>query len=304
MQAKSRRDTTVPKVQKITIAVDGSENSFQACEVGGIIAKGYGARVTAICALPSVSIFSAPMKDEYYSNQQQSARKSLEKAESLLLSTSGVKAKTEILPSRGSISDSLIKYITREKIDLAIAGTRGLGGFKRMLVGSVSSHLASHSPSSVMVVRSPESKKMSLKRILVATDGSESSSRAERLSVSLAGALNVKPTYVSVVYLPPTAYAMGGGAGLESAMSSLREGAIKAVSNAASFAKDNGVQSDTKVIDEFQSPMVSITNLAEKEEIDLIIVGTRGLGGFRKLALGSVAEGILHYANCSVLVAK
>lgn len=296
--------TLLPKIQKILIAVDGSDNSFQACEAGGIIARGCDSKVSIVYAMPPLSIFSSPMKDEYQSSQMENARKSIDKAKSLLKTTSGMKAESEILHSRGSIADSLIKYAIRESSDLVVAGTRGLGGFKRMLLGSVSGNLVSNSTSSVLVVRKPKTKKLSFKKILVATDGSESASKAENLAIVLAKALGSKLTFISVVYLPPNAYAVGGGSGFESSMISLRDGAAKAVSKAAILAKNNDVLADTKVIDEFQSPVLAITRVGEKEDHDIIVVGTRGQTGLRKLALGSVAQGVVHYARCSVLVVK
>ena len=42
----------------------------------------------------------------------------------------------------------------------------------------------------------------------------------------------------------------------------------------------------------------------EKENIDLIVVGTRGRSGFKKLLLESVASGVVTYAHCPVLVVK
>ena len=44
--------------------------------------------------------------------------------------------------------------------------------------------------------------------------------------------------------------------------------------------------------------------IAASERADLLVVGTRGLGGFRQLVLGSVAEQCIRYASCSVLVVR
>ena len=47
-----------------------------------------------------------------------------------------------------------------------------------------------------------------------------------------------------------------------------------------------------------------ILGVAEKEKIDLIVIGTRGLGGFRKLLQGSVSSGVMTHAKCNVLVVR
>ena len=52
------------------------------------------------------------------------------------------------------------------------------------------------------------------------------------------------------------------------------------------------------------SALGGILGFAEKENIDLIVIGTRGRSGFKKLLLGSVASGVVSYAQCPVLVIK
>jgi len=282
--------------------LDGSESSLSACDATAIIAKGFKSSVTAVYALPqSISVRAGSVPDDR-------ARGSLEKAVSMLSSYEGAVATSEVLVAHSlSVSQSLIEYVTQKKSDLVVCGSRGLGGFERMLIGSVSSALASHSPCSVMVVRKPTGKeeaKIKFRKILAATDGSESASRAIRLAISLARALSSKITFVNVVYLPPMSYSAGEGKLIDRMMSESREEGKRVTLEAQSIAKQNGVEADTKVVEDLRSPVVAITKLAEEGSYDLIAVGTRGLGGFKKLVLGSVADGVVHYAHCSLLVAK
>jgi nucleotide-binding universal stress UspA family protein len=60
----------------------------------------------------------------------------------------------------------------------------------------------------------------------------------------------------------------------------------------------------TQIIQESISVVSSILEYAENEKIDLIVVGTRGRSGIKHLLIGSVAEGVVTYAHCPVLVVK
>jgi nucleotide-binding universal stress UspA family protein len=48
----------------------------------------------------------------------------------------------------------------------------------------------------------------------------------------------------------------------------------------------------------------AIVDYAERQNIDLIVLGTRGRTGFRKMLLGSVASDVVTYAHCPVMVVK
>ena len=52
------------------------------------------------------------------------------------------------------------------------------------------------------------------------------------------------------------------------------------------------------------NPSIALVIYSERKNIDLIVVGTRGRTGFKKMLLGSVASGIVTYAHCPVLVIK
>ncbi|MGE0243227.1 MAG: universal stress protein [Nitrososphaeraceae archaeon] len=65
-----------------------------------------------------------------------------------------------------------------------------------------------------------------------------------------------------------------------------------------------GVKFITDVIIAKESIVKEIIEYSEREKIDLIIIGTRGRSGLKKLLLGSTASGIVTYANCPVIVIK
>jgi len=69
-----------------------------------------------------------------------------------LAETHGVKAKGELLEASSTVQ-AIVEFAASEKFDLIIVGTRGMTGFKRLILGSVSSGLVDHSECPVLVVR-------------------------------------------------------------------------------------------------------------------------------------------------------
>jgi nucleotide-binding universal stress UspA family protein len=67
----------------------------------------------------------------------------------------------------------------------------------------------------------------------------------------------------------------------------------------------NNIQFKSEIIEDPTSKVGSaIVDYAERENIDLIVIGTRGRTGFKKMLLGSVASDVVTYAHCPVLVVK
>jgi nucleotide-binding universal stress UspA family protein len=69
-------------------------------------------------------------------------------------------------------------------------------------------------------------------------------------------------------------------------------------------ASEENVKVKTDVVIGISSVVKEIIEYAEKNRIDMIIIGSRGLSGIKKMLLGSVASGVVTYAHCPVLVAK
>jgi nucleotide-binding universal stress UspA family protein len=68
--------------------------------------------------------------------------------------------------------------------------------------------------------------------------------------------------------------------------------------------KNPNIKVSTKVILTGIAVYGEIIQYADQENIDLIVIGTRGKSGVKKLLLGSIASGVVTYAACPVLVTK
>jgi nucleotide-binding universal stress UspA family protein len=76
------------------------------------------------------------------------------------------------------------------------------------------------------------------------------------------------------------------------------------VADVVKEAEDAGVKVKGEIVENARSAVQAITEYASNSKIDLIVIGTRGLTGFRKLLLGSVSNGVVSQAPCSVLVVR
>ena len=66
----------------------------------------------------------------------------------------------------------------------------------------------------------------------------------------------------------------------------------------------SNVRIETEVVMEGKSVVSDIIEYSEKQGIDLIVIGTKGKTGLKRLLLGSVSQGVLAYAHCPVLLVR
>ena len=154
------------------------------------------------------------------------------------------------------------------------------------------------------------------KNILVAVDGSESSKRAAHVALGLAEKLKAELIVLHAIS-PPTSYYRSNfpvpvgmappppsQKEIDTYYAYARRVALGIVGDTVSEAKKVGTNVKTELPEGVSSVVETIINHAAKEHADLIIVGTRGLGGFKKMLIGSVSSGVISHANCPVLVVR
>ena len=135
------------------------------------------------------------------------------------------------------------------------------------------------------------------KHILVALDDAGESKKGMEKAIYIAKLSGAKITGVNVIVVTPT---------LASTVTNYRDYLTKKAQEMLDSTKkscdEQGIQFASKILD--GSPASKIAEFAEKEKVDLVIVGSRGLGGIKGAILGSVANSLVHKSKVSVLVVK
>ncbi len=156
---------------------------------------------------------------------------------------------------------------------------------------------------------SPPADAAPYRRILAATDGSESALRATKVAIALAKACGAELLIVHALPFPvevaasSTAVLQRGGA-LDGYYAVARAEGKRILDEATALAREQGVQVRGAILDRAASPVELLLTCANEEGADLVVSGTRGLSGFRKLLVGSVSDALIHHAHCSVLIVR
>lgn len=185
-----------------------------------------------------------------------------------------------------------------QNAELVVVGSRGLGGFRGLLVGSVSATLAAHAPCPVIVVR-PHRDGTAFPdyptgRIVVGVDGSEVSTAAIRFAFQEAAGRHVGVTAVHAT-TPPRQHP------------SLRPPAV--------IVDQLELQLFDESLERFRVPGIDLRPklrhghpaqvlIEESVGAALVVVGSRGRDGFTDMLLGSVSQAVLRHGHSPVAVAR
>jgi nucleotide-binding universal stress UspA family protein len=278
---------------KILVAFDGSESSKNALKQAITLGQRENSWIKVLAVVPD---YEGDLELIGVSNVKETLKgptdKLVTEAQAIADSLSA-----DILTDveQGEAYEKIIDVAGAENCDLIVMGRRGLRRMERMLMGSVTARVISHSDKNVLVV--PRDAVIGWDHICLATDGSDYSEIALERAIDYARELDSKLTIASVVDMYPEYYADA-----TNVVDKMDEKAQEVLAEAAGKAQAADVAVDTRLLR--GDPAQEVTDLAKKENCGIIFAGSRGRSGLKKLLMGSVAEKIIGLSNCPVFVAK
>jgi len=288
--------------KKILVPVDFSEFSDKAAEYAMNIARKYNASVTL---LHVIILFQEDYDEEeqlklhekILKKKESERKKKLEK-HSKKAEDKGIQVNSVLL--RGfSIANSIMEYISENDIDLVVLGTHGHTGFKKWLLGSVTEEVVRESPIPVLTVHKDFSK-TEIEKILIPIDFSDYSKITVDHGKKLAREFKATLEFLHVVEMEshPEFYSISF------------EPIIKANPGLIDHVVDNmvkltGIDKNQAVYKVTEGKVYKeIRKYAENNQIDMIIMGTRGISDLEDFLVGSNSERVLRIAACPVLTVR
>lgn len=284
----------------ILVGVDGSTESLAATSWAADRAKVTGARVHVICTYALASYSAATLDGGIAALDDEALRKGAEQVVAEAIEHAKSRGAEHVSGSTEPGDPAGILVDMSAEVDLVVVGSRGGGGFTDRLLGTVSSALPAHSSCPVVVVpKHTSGKKFTpVERIVVGVDGSEVASAALRRAVVEAEAWKARLTAVSAVPIASNGTMMSWlptQVDRSAMLQDVREGLSKAVDSAV---EGHTVEVARHALDGSPASLLIEFSTA----VDLVVVGTRGRGGFAGVLLGSTSQTVLHHSTCPVMI--
>ncbi len=293
---------------KLLLATDGSEDAFAAARVVIELANKTGSElhVVHVGAAPPVYGYMEAQPAELVDPEQraeQEARRLLDEQVERIETEGGSVAEAHL--EIGEADEKVVALSEELGAGLIVVGSRGLGGLRRALMGSVSESIVHHAPYPVLVVRNTaDGTSIFPTKIVLATDGSEEATLAARTAIDL---VDKTGSELHVVYAVPIPLAIDA----PSEALAMSDVATKEVRERAQRFLDEQVEKIEATGGAVAQAHVrlgrtneEIITLSDELGAGLIVVGSRGLGGLKRALMGSVSDSVVRHAHCPVLVVR
>lgn len=293
--------------KKILVPLDGSDNSESVIPFAMEIARRSGGEIVFVTTVQQVGIWDATMSVQVMDREEQVATEYLAERRKNVEDL-GLTATARVL--RGDPAEAILNAAKEVEADLLAITTLGRSGIARWLFGSVATRIIEHAKAPVLVLRPKEGEDKGapgpvVKKILVPLDGSEVAlsvlSAVEEFAKSMGASLVLYNAVAPLAAYP--GFETAGGAAIGDVIAGLQQQAEETMARIASEVQSRGVEASFVVA--LDTAVDGSLRAADELGIDLIAIATHGRGGFGRVVLGSIADGIVRRsADVPVLVLR
>lgn len=280
----------------VVVAVDGSKQALVAVRWAARTAKRANRPLHIVSASPGLaprfSLRPLSAEEEIHRAAKEYAdRATSEAAEAAEKAAPGVRTERDVIEGK----PSLVLRQVSSRAYLLVVGRRGLGGVRGLLMGSVSTDVAAHADCPVVVV--PAEGGSAEGPVVIGVDGSPVSTEAIEQGFQQAEFLDTSVTAV---------HAYGGFSGQayfadsRAVLTRMREEAEEALGSQLAGHREDHPDVQVESVVTTGHPAEQISELSEQAQ--LVVLGSRGRGGFRGLVLGSTSQAVLQVAACPVMI--
>lgn len=285
------------KYRKILVALDGSSACYNALKQAIKLASEQKGAISGIYVAPKFlgDLDLTGIKD-IEAIIKGPAEEITARAQAIAREERGLTVR--VIAEQGEPHERILDIAEAEGCDLIVLGSKDYSAVERgtkHVLGRTLTRVIGYSRVDVLVV--PENTSIRWGSILLATDGSTYSETATKKAIEFAKAYGEKLKILAVINTSDEFLTIAPRIQHE-----MVETAQKLVQHTAQKAKESGceVEQFVKEGDTAQT----IAELAKKEGVDAIVMGSHGRTGIRRLLMGSVTEGVINLSPCPVLVVK
>ncbi|BDT87319.1 universal stress protein [Nocardia cyriacigeorgica] len=284
---------SVPTNQPVVVGVDGSEQSLVAVRWAAEYAAHHHAPLELVYAIGVPADFvpglSGPPLD--YEGLREHGANVLAEAAEAATEAAAPAASIDVTTAVVGANPIPVLRDRSRRTRLVVVGSRGLGAFRRTLLGSVSTALARYAAGAVAII--PEHEAHGWQGpVVVGVDGSRHGARAVAIAFAEASARGTSLVAV---------HAWTEFARYESRPAMQTEAEALLSESIAGYREIYPEVAVKRVVVE-DRPVRAILHAAESAQ--LIVVGSHGRGGFAGMTLGSVSQAVLHTAECPLIIVR
>lgn len=299
-QAPTRWETAM----KILYATDGSEPAYAAGDAIETLVDPERNEITVLSVtqigMPAVDGMPYILDD--LRDRRENALATVDQT-AARLQAAGFKVRGHT--AEGHPGREIVRLVEDEWFDVTVVGGSSKRWLANRLLGSVSTHVLHHSPSSVLIVH--EAPKAEGACVLIGVDGSQHADRAvNELCGFLMPGLTVKaysvappPSAIAVPFVPMPSVRTSK---LDEARERAIEHAWSVAESAARSLREAGYKGEADATS--GHPAHELLTEAERGAYDLVAVGSRGLTALRRTLTGSVSDNIARHANAALVVRR